>query len=171
MLKISQAERALGQWKTGHYVVNNDRALNNFSSDNWTSRTDILIQVAQKLTNTAWAVIYAEVDKILNKSEVIDSASEEEEPLAALCSDLTDMFGHPFEYDPFSGLLACSCLLIDILAGSLATGSKFEEAKRGWNAGLQNTLRVVVGGSRVVCLLENKLILFATNPCAISGYT
>jgi len=100
-MTISQLEHALAMWKTGRYMLSSNRVENNFSSDNWSARTVTLIQAAQNLSDKAWDVIYADVQKALRKSsiDVIVSDSEDaDDVVALLCSDITDMYGTPFEY-------------------------------------------------------------------------
>jgi hypothetical protein len=94
----SQVERALGLWRTGRYVLSNARVENNFSSDNWSARTATLIKAAQNLSDKTWDLIYADVQKALRKSDVVISDEDDDDPVALLCSDITDMFGQPFEY-------------------------------------------------------------------------
>jgi hypothetical protein len=94
-------ERAFGHWLTGRYVAIGTGAENNFSSDNWSSRTETLIQRAAKLDKTAWDYIIAEANRI-NKPPAVDisSGSDSEDGEGAvglLCSDFTDILGAPFE--------------------------------------------------------------------------
>jgi hypothetical protein len=99
---IVQVERALNFWATGHYVVSNHRPDNNFSSDLWSKRTEILIRAAQKLSVSAWGLIYADVQKVLTKKTlVIDSSDDGIDPVDMLCSDI-DFMSSPFKCVSFS---------------------------------------------------------------------
>jgi hypothetical protein len=94
-------ERAFGHWLTGRYVAIGAGAENNFSSDNWGSRTETLIQRAAKLDETAWDFIMGEANKKIKPPTIdISSGSESdngEGAVGLLCSDFTDVLGAPFE--------------------------------------------------------------------------